>query len=786
MAGCTQSATEPASNSGFKGTIVAGVSCLGSGDTLKISTGFYNDTLENFNLSNPIPNGSAGSPTVLTTYNGDITLNNGLNSAGNYIAFANGSGNSYISFLGANGRWILDAAAMLKATNQQAVFVGTTTHHIIFDGFEIKNMVDNTGFAGNGSFHEIRNCLVHDLNRGGPSALSYGMYLNFQDSIVEHCEIYNQGAYGIHAYKQTSPDVNRNTFRFNVIHDTTQNTTGFTATGLLVTSGVNNKVYGNVLYNNWVGLDCLGDGGNLCNNNTIYRNRSAGMKVDNGNNAQNNIVWGNGTQDGSPNIVSNSCVTHDGAGNCTAFQMPQGSTISNNICPTTGSFNPSPSVRAIPCNGFSIFDPATNFVNAAGNNFALTGPPNPAIDRGTDLGSPFDTDINNTPRPQGSTWDIGAYEFGAGGVNTPPVVTFTNPPGPIFNTPTTPFTLTGTASDADGTVVLVTWTCTRCGTNGASSSGTASGTTNWTIANIPLRVGQQFITVTATDNLGAPSQRALTINYTPSFPGNTLALAMGFETGSGTSSVDSSGNNNTGTLVNGVTWTTQGKFGNGVHLNGTNQYINIPSATSLDMTQSFTFSIWAKPSAIHNDFRPLFSKNPQLQRLYASSDAAYCANSGPSGYAFVNESTTQVVCNPFALQPNQWTHVAMTYDGIVGQLKMYINGVLVQTVAATGLMQPNTQPLTIGANPGFSEYFDGDVDEARFYNWAIPLSAASNTVAGAPCVFGNPLNVSEQSIIRDMNCPVIQAAPPISIKFPASATGLKVGKSATGLEFGSR
>ena len=49
------------------------------------------------------------------------------------------------------------------------------------------------------------------------------------------------------------------------------------------------------------------------------------------------------------------------------------------------------------------------FVSIANNDFHLTSG-SPAIDGGANLGSPYDTDKDGNSR--GSSWDIGAYEYG--------------------------------------------------------------------------------------------------------------------------------------------------------------------------------------------------------------------------------------------------------------------------------------------------------------------------------------------------------------------------------------
>ena len=73
--------------------------------------------------------------------------------------------------------------------------------------------------------------------------------------------------------------------------------------------------------------------------------------------------------------------------------------------------------------------------------------------------------------------------------------------------------------------------------------------------------------------------------------GGTLQLGDGtgagseglwkFDETSGTTASDSSGNGNTGTLVNGAAWTT-GKIGGAVALNGQNAYVSVPDAPGLE------------------------------------------------------------------------------------------------------------------------------------------------------------------------------------------------------------
>jgi hypothetical protein len=100
--------------------------------------------------------------------------------------------------------------------------------------------------------------------------------------------------------------------------------------------------------------------------------------------------------------------------------------------------------------------------------------------------------------------------------------------------------------------------------------------------------------------------------------------------------------------------------------------------------------------------------------LYASNDAAHAG-----GYISVGSTDTSVIA-PTSLAVNQWSHVAVTFGG--GTFKIYVNGTQAATLNKTGTMATSTNPLRIGGNTIWSEYFAGLIDEVRIYNRV--LSAA--------------------------------------------------------------
>jgi hypothetical protein len=66
---------------------------------------------------------------------------------------------------------------------------------------------------------------------------------------------------------------------------------------------------------------------------------------------------------------------------------------------------------------------------------------------------------------------------------------------------------------------------------------------------------------------------------------------------------------------------------------------------------------------------------------------------------------------------DQWTHVAVTYD--MKALRLYVDGTEASHRAMTGRILRTTDPLWIGGNRPYGEYFQGVIDEVRIYDRAL-------------------------------------------------------------------
>jgi hypothetical protein len=157
----------------------------------------------------------------------------------------------------------------------------------------------------------------------------------------------------------------------------------------------------------------------------------------------------------------------------------------------------------------------------------------------------------------------------------------------------------------------------------------------------------------------------------------------------------------------------------GITLGGTaGEGIQVPHNAALNNTTAFTYEAWIKPSTNVSNFRAIINKGGSPNNapgLYINN-----GGSGTAGVisAYYNIGGTQRQVNSTStVNDNEWHHVATTYDGAT--LKVYIDGVLQNSLAATGALATNANPLTIGYNFTENNYpFIGTIDEVRVWNIA--------------------------------------------------------------------
>jgi glucose/arabinose dehydrogenase/PKD repeat protein/chitodextrinase len=299
-------------------------------------------------------------------------------------------------------------------------------------------------------------------------------------------------------------------------------------------------------------------------------------------------------------------------------------------------------------------------------------------------------------------------------------------PPPTDNTP--PSAPTGlTATAAGSSQVNLSWTaatdnvgvtgyrverCQGAGCSNFTEVATPTGTTyNDTGRSASTTYRYRVRAADAASNLGGYSPEAqATTSSVPATP-QGLVGAWAFSEGSGSTTADASGNGNVGTITN-ATWSTQGRYGNALSFNGTSSVVRVPSAASLNLTTGMTLSAWIRPTASQSGWRTIVQRQADAYFVTSSNDQPM----RPAGGGTIGGGV-RFVGGPTANPLNTWTHVAVSFDG--NQLRLYVNGTQVATRGANGTIQTVANPLWIGGNQPYGEYFQGLIDEVRVYNRAL-------------------------------------------------------------------
>ena len=240
-------------------------------------------------------------------------------------------------------------------------------------------------------------------------------------------------------------------------------------------------------------------------------------------------------------------------------------------------------------------------------------------------------------------------------------------------------------------------------------------------------------------------------------PSSGLAVAYGFNEGSGTSVADASGNANTATLFNGAAWVL-GRYGSGVSLDGVNDYLSIPNSTSTNILGSgLTLSMWLKPQTLSSGDSVVIGKfwNPDWSGpRYQYGLELYQGN---MPHLFVGTSGGLLGVQMGSQLPmGQWSHLAVVFNGL--QAQFYVNGALVSTQPLIAVITARGNPMNFGADAQPAQYYKGQIDEVRIYNRTISASEVQS----------------------NMNTPIGGGTPPPPDTTPPAITGVAASSITSG------
>ncbi len=172
---------------------------------------------------------------------------------------------------------------------------------------------------------------------------------------------------------------------------------------------------------------------------------------------------------------------------------------------------------------------------------------------------------------------------------------------------------------------------------------------------------------------------------------------------------DVSGNGLNGTVM-GEPGFVAGVAGVGLAFDGVDDYVDCGNSASFDITEAITLTAWVNTSD---------SGNGEDNPFVAKGDVSYAIKHSDSNsiefFIYDNEEWHTAYSPVYDSFNGEWHHVAGTYDG--NQVRLYINGGLVDSLDYAGSIGTSTYPVNIGRNSQETgRFYNGLIDEIRIYN----------------------------------------------------------------------
>jgi hypothetical protein len=193
---------------------------------------------------------------------------------------------------------------------------------------------------------------------------------------------------------------------------------------------------------------------------------------------------------------------------------------------------------------------------------------------------------------------------------------------------------------------------------------------------------------------------------------------------------DSTANGHDGTLHGAVAFVAD-RFNDpeaAIQLDGSGQYVSLPHDISI--TRDLSISFWIETSSSDANNWPWGTFI--IDRDVNSAVRDWSVTMGMGGKLLFNSGTgtsDYVLTSNADINTNAWNHIVVIRDGSTGEKRIYVNAV--EDVSSNFDSQPfgnNDRPIYIGASVPDTPthtYFEGKLDDVRFYNRVLPDSVIS-------------------------------------------------------------
>ena len=201
--------------------------------------------------------------------------------------------------------------------------------------------------------------------------------------------------------------------------------------------------------------------------------------------------------------------------------------------------------------------------------------------------------------------------------------------------------------------------------------------------------------------------------------------------GSGTTWKDLSGNNNTGTLTNGPTFSADNM--GSILFDGTNDYVNMGTSTYCNLI-NISVSVWVRVTSASGYFLSRYFNNTSYNGFLMYYDVAstkFAVDGRESSAAYLSRPTT----NTYPL--NNWYNVTWTKSANVWSI--YVNGSLdVSSALGNGTTPFSNNIMWLGGlNQGIElYYYSSNISNVQIYNRVLTAAEVLQNYNATKSRFG--------------------------------------------------
>ena len=227
-----------------------------------------------------------------------------------------------------------------------------------------------------------------------------------------------------------------------------------------------------------------------------------------------------------------------------------------------------------------------------------------------------------------------------------------------------------------------------------------------------------------------------------------------------TNALDATGNGYDGEIQGGTV--TYGQDGANTNTGSSasfpdNGHIDIPFNKALN-PESFTVALWANASSTSGFASPITSRDDVGGGTSTHGFILYNDHTGIWNFWTGDGDPGWDTMEAGFVEPNVWTHIALTFDATTDTKSIWINGSIAATETAPGQYSPNgtieLENLHIGSGQdnGLNFYFDGLIDDVGIWNEVLEESFIQNIMDnGIVSSFADPALSSPDAIMVDLD-----------------------------------